>query len=415
MSARLPAVVQRTRSHLRALNMATQFQQIRLKSTIRRRKSTFANVGAGEKRQLPPLFRESFLRDVMLKPRTVPVPRWISPRHYTANLSEVFGHSSFILVAISYAVDDFLHLRIIAVAGSSVMLFFTYFHPHGRVLWLPFKWNVLFILINSYRIGKVFLDRYLAEQLSPQMIQLRNDHFYIMDPPDFARLVRCGNLETFKAGDILVSQGEMNSRVRLVLDGELEVHRDNQATYKLQEGNFVSECGLHAGLLLPGKVESCCSIIATRESHCLCWERNDLMDLLHREKGLRRAIKAALSWDIVRKLKSQRQLLASGVIDDPELWTLKRNEQNDHRYAAILHNMLEHPRYMAKRREELNKYRMIHHIDDERHEKALKSFGWTLEEFQAGTKEGQEVFDEDIEERHGIKWFVREFYFRVFG
>ena len=206
MSARLPAVVQRTRSHLRALNMATQFQQIRLKSTIRRRKSTFANVGAGEKRQLPPLFRESFLRDVMLKPRTVPVPRWISPRHYTANLSEVFGHSSFILVAISYAVDDFLHLRIIAVAGSSVMLFFTYFHPHGRVLWLPFKWNVLFILINSYRIGKVFLDRYLAEQLSPQMIQLRNDHFYIMDPPDFARLVRCGNLETFKAGDVLVSQ-----------------------------------------------------------------------------------------------------------------------------------------------------------------------------------------------------------------
>jgi CRP-like cAMP-binding protein len=208
----------------------------------------------------------------------------------------------------------------------------------------------------------------------------------------------------------------MNQYIRLVLDGELRVLRDGQATYKLQEGNFVSECGLHAGLLLPGKVESCCSVTCTApQSHCLCWERNTLMDLLHREKNLRRAIKAALSWDIVRKLKSQRQLLASGTIVDPESWTKKRNEQNDHRYAAILHNMLEHPSYMAKRREELNKYRMIHHIDDRRHEKALQRFGWTLEEFEAGVKEGQEVFEEDLAEHRSLKWILQDIYFRMFG
>jgi hypothetical protein len=70
---------------------------------------------------------------------------------------------------------------------------------------------------------------------------------------------------------------------------------------------------------------------------------------------------------------------------------------------------------MAKRREELNKYRMIHHIDDQRHEKALKSFGWTLEEYEAGVKEGQEVFEEDLDERRSLKWLVRDLYFRVFG
>jgi hypothetical protein len=193
------------RLHLSPVNQ----QLIRLKSSTimyYRTKSTLASVGETTKQQLTPLFRETFLRDFLLKPRTLPIPRWISPRHYTATVSEVFGHSSFILVAISYAVDDFLHLRIIAVSGSAAMLLFSYFHPHGRVLWLPFKWNLAFILINSYRIGKVFLDRYLAEQMSPQMIQIRNDHFYILDPPDFARLVRCANLEVFKAGDVLVSQ-----------------------------------------------------------------------------------------------------------------------------------------------------------------------------------------------------------------
>lgn len=66
---------------------------------------------------------EAFLR----KTRTIPIPRWITPRHYTTTIAEVLGHSSFFLVAISYAVDDFLMLRCIAVAGSTAMLFFTYY------------------------------------------------------------------------------------------------------------------------------------------------------------------------------------------------------------------------------------------------------------------------------------------------
>ena len=66
---------------------------------------------------------DAFLR----KTRSIPIPRWITPRHYTITIAEVLGHSSFLLVAISYAVDDFLMLRCIAVAGSTAMLFFTYY------------------------------------------------------------------------------------------------------------------------------------------------------------------------------------------------------------------------------------------------------------------------------------------------
>lgn len=146
------------------------------------------------------------LQAFLLKPRTVPVPRWVSPHHYTITLSEVFGHSSFILVAASYAMDDFLQLRIMAVAGSSAMLFFTYFHPHGRVLWLPFKWNVAFILINSYRLGKVYIDRFYASTLAEEFKTIRQNHFYVLDPGDFYKLVKLGRTETFKKGDLLAAQ-----------------------------------------------------------------------------------------------------------------------------------------------------------------------------------------------------------------
>jgi hypothetical protein len=129
-------------------------------------------------------------------------------------------------------------------------------------------------------------------------------------------------------------------------------------------------------------------------------------------------MKAVMSWDIVSKLKSQRLLLASGEIssNDAEEWTKKRREQTVHRYKAILHNMLAHPNYLNKRKEELHKYRDIHHIDNSQHQLALKEMGWTLSEFETGRKEGQ--VDEDLletQEVHGWKWYAHDIYLRLSG
>jgi CRP-like cAMP-binding protein len=383
-------------------------QQQQFSTKTRRQKATLATEAA---RDSPNLWLR--IHGIMNQPRTIPIPRWVSPRHYTTTLSEGFGHSSFLLVAIAYAVDDFLQLRILAIAGSTAMLAFTYFHPHGRVLWLPFKWNALFIAINSYRIGSVYLDKWRADQMSDEMRRLHDNHFYVMDTADFARLVRLSETETFRAGEYLVTQGQHNQYVRLIFSGKLNILRDEQLTYQLHEGNFISEAGLHAGLMLRGKVESCCDVVANSDDvKVLRWNRTDLMDLLENDQITRRALKAVLSWDIVSKLKSQRVLLSKGLIDDPARWTQKLREQTEKRYAAILHNMLLYPKYLKERREELHKYREIHHIEDKSHEYALKEVGWTLEEFEAGTKEGQVERMLDDQTDTGLKWFSKHLYKR---
>eukprot|EP00934_Nitzschia_sp_Nitz4_P005254 Nitzschia sp. Nitz4//scaffold74_size92883//17280//18656//NITZ4_004815-RA/size92883-processed-gene-0.27-mRNA-1//-1//CDS//3329557571//5244//frame0 len=362
----------------------------------------------------PPTFFQRW-NQFLLQQRTLPIPRWVSPQQTTISLSECFGHGSFILVAISYSVDDFIRLRLLAIAGSSAMLVFNYFHPHGRVLWLPFKWNVLFIAINLYRVFKVHIDRYFATQLSPIMIHMHHHHFYLLDLGDYARLVREGWVEEYKKGELVVAQDQENRFVRLVLTGELKVLRDDQITYKLHEGNFISESGLHAGLLLRGNVNSCCDVVASSDKvTVLTWDRTELMHLLEIDKNIQHAIKAVMSWDIVSKLKSQRHLLAKREIEDPEIWTIKRREQTLSRYKAILSNMLAHPDYLNKRKEELHKYREIHHIEDNEHEMALLEMGWTVAEFETGVHEGQ--VDDDEEEvwtYQGWKWYLHDLYLRI--
>jgi Popeye protein conserved region len=420
---------------------------------------------------------DTFLR----RPRSLPIPRYISPKFQQVTVAECFGHLSFLLVATSYAVDDFVLLRCIAVVASTCMLCFTYYHPHGRPLWLPFRWNVLFIALNTYRIGNVYWHQYWAQQIDIALIDFRNRNFYIMSPIDFAKLVRLARVEEYRHGDVVVTQGAMNYQVRLVLHGECRVLYNGALTYILEEANFISECGMHAGLLLPGKVESCCTIVATTPittstgeimsaeqqqeqernlekeeqqrngnnnnnnrkvvTRVLVWDRSELMHLLQCDASVRRSLEAAVSWDIVRKLKHQRSLVNHPeLIHNAEEWTQRRNDQTQHRYTAILHNILNQQERGSKKKKmknkgknskddddsstgsssssssnssatidlfrmQLAKYRIIHHIDEAHHNMALKECGWTPQEFATGVRQHRirrvrtQFLDDDNEDK----------------
>jgi CRP-like cAMP-binding protein len=230
-----------------------------------------------------------------------------------------------------------------------------------------------------------------------------------MDPSDFASLVKVGRLRTYRPGSVIVTQGEDNGSVGLMMDGTASVFVDGKLTYLLSEANFVHESGLHAGLLLPGNVENCCTVVADTECRVLTWDRTDLVALMHRKGGVRRSLKAVLSWDIVRKLKQQRNLLAAHAIEDVDEWTERRNRQTHYRYRAILKNMCAHPDYLKDRRKQLLKYRMIHNISDAEHVQALREIGWTVQEFEAGHKDGvEEELDDDLS-----LW--QKLYIRLFG
>ena len=83
-------------------------------------------------------------------------------------ISEVFGHSAFALAGTAFLDPDILNLRILSVASGGATLVFTYFHPVGKPLWLPFMWNALFMLINSGHIYRIVSEQlvYLEELLT---------------------------------------------------------------------------------------------------------------------------------------------------------------------------------------------------------------------------------------------------------
>jgi CRP-like cAMP-binding protein len=335
---------------------------------------------------------------------------------------------------------DLIARSLLYPSASHSFLSHTYLHtpshsmvtysPHGRVLWLPFKWNALFIALNSYRIGRVLWHRYQAHQLPDELLKLRENYLFLMDPVDYYKLIRLGKVETVPRGSVMATQGQRSPHVRLLLSGECKVLRDGKLNYLLEEANFVAESGIHAGLLIPGSVESCCTIVVAGDADArfVVWDRTALVDLLNHDASVRRSLQAAISWDVVRKLKFQRSLLADGWIDDdPEAWTQRRTAQTQHRYTAILQNMLRYPRLLQARKPQLEIYRMIHHIDDAMHAQALQSCGWTVQEYEAGHRDRDDAADQDwhdvdhdsdvqdVVTHRDWKWYLYDIYYRFFG
>lgn len=73
---------------------------------------------------------------------------------------ELFGHLSFVLLGAAYLTRDVITLRCVAVGGLSAAVVFQYFRP--APLWLPLRWNLLFVGINAVWVGRLWWEEHLA-------------------------------------------------------------------------------------------------------------------------------------------------------------------------------------------------------------------------------------------------------------
>ena len=83
--------------------------------------------------------------------------------------SEAFGHAAFMLAGTAFLEPDILYLRAISIVAGGATLVFTYFHPIGKPLMLPFVWNCLFMAINSGHIYHIISEQREAERLPSAM------------------------------------------------------------------------------------------------------------------------------------------------------------------------------------------------------------------------------------------------------
>lgn len=181
------------------------------------------------------------LKATMVTPSKIvfKVPFKADKNVHSLSLSDLAGHASFMFLALSYLESDFLALRLFAVSGVSLSIIFQYYR--AIPLWIPIRWNTLFLVINA-----VMIVALLKEERDAQNIPSEKKHIYEstfmkkgMKPVDFLHLCSASERLEVKKGEVIVSEKLKNTRVYLVKSGQLSVHQNGTLVRKINADQFV--------------------------------------------------------------------------------------------------------------------------------------------------------------------------------
>ena len=183
------------------------------------------------------------LRGTMVRIRRVELPIYGEILHLnsTFSYSNLAGHGAFIFLALSYKETDFLNLRLYAASGIFLSIIFQYYRE--KPLWIPIYWNTLFLAINSFMIFLLWRDSQEAKNIPADFKNLYLKVFQKlgMSPIDFLHLTQKAKKFEFSKGDYLITQGEWNSYLYIIIKGKMSVGRNNKFDYHLSQYQFVGE------------------------------------------------------------------------------------------------------------------------------------------------------------------------------
>jgi len=308
---------------------------------------------------------EGSFSEFLRKPRQ-PIKR-IKRDKVETNISELFGHGAFLTLALSFSFQDILSLRLCSLLSGISMAIFNFYHPNGKPLYLPLRWNLLFIFVNSCMIILILVNYWKSQQLGRHEMKMFEQNFDLtgMSLVDFRKLCLAGELTKMKKGDFLTEQGTLCHHVRVIISGNAVFSVDKQEGSAAGPGNFVSELGLHAGIRFSHQVSTASTIVTSDELICYSWRRGALIDLLESNQGIAAVFQTAISADLVRKL--------SADLGD------KSMSHRDFRMVVKMVVQQEQP--TRHRINMVDRYRKIHNISDDELERTLKELGWTLKRF----------------------------------
>lgn len=155
------------------------------------------------------------------------------------SFSDLAGHGSFLFLALSYLENDFLHLRLYAFSGICLSIIFQYYRE--KPLWIPIRWNSIFLLINAVMILLLLKEEDDARNIPDEQKLLYKNVFEQrgMKPVDYLHLISVAKRFEFKKGEKLVDETKKNTRVYLIKHGNCLVLKNGQKVGNIKKHQFV--------------------------------------------------------------------------------------------------------------------------------------------------------------------------------
>ena len=209
---------------------------------------------------------------------------------------EVVANTSYAILLVSYIMRDILWLRVLTVVSLSFEI--PYFYFQAVPLWDGISWDVAFIAINVYWIGRLVYDRrpvrFTDDQKRLWETALRRLH------PRHARaLFKIGKSRWVAPNEAISEPGETLNEIALISEGKVELKLNQTKVDELGPGNFIGPATfLERNLEFP----TVANVVAVEPTLMITWDKNQLRKLVDRDRDLSIAIESTFGLEIMNLL-----------------------------------------------------------------------------------------------------------------
>ena len=210
---------------------------------------------------------------------------------------DVFDDAGNFVFVAAYLVKDILWLRLLSIIGSLVVL--PYYLLQPEPLWTPVFWAFVFVSINLFRAGQIFLDRRPAK-LTEDEEALYSQAFSSLSTKQFRKLSAAGKWQDLDAGQQLQTDGDPATMVTAIASGNLEVSRSDKLLGSFGPGDL-----LGIGCLLEDSRNEFYELLNARVSapaRVLQWDASDLKKLMQANPELDSVLNKLVASSLATKL-----------------------------------------------------------------------------------------------------------------
>ena len=205
---------------------------------------------------------------------------------------EMVANTSYAILLASYIMKDILWLRILTVISLSFEI--PYFYFQAVPLWDGISWDVAFIVINVYWIGRLAYDRRPVHFTEDQQ-RLWETALHRLHPRHARALFKIGKIKQVAPKETIATHGETLHEIALISEGKVELQLNEKKIEELGPGHFLGTASfLERNLEFP----TVTTIVAVEPTIMITWNKSQLKKLIEHDHQLSMAIESTLGMEI---------------------------------------------------------------------------------------------------------------------
>lgn len=199
------------------------------------------------------------------------------------------------LYVVSYMLTSMLWLRALAIVAAAST--FPYFYFQSEPLWSALFWQACFLTVNLVNLV-ILLYSMRRTDFDAEEEFARQLKFQDLRPHELRPIFKCASRLSLAGGEQLLREGQENSTLFLILQGQVRVCKQGTEVAVLGQGSFVGELSFISGEAVSADV------LADGDARLMAWDREALQPLFRRQGLYESYFHSLCGLDVAGKLRA---------------------------------------------------------------------------------------------------------------